>query len=104
MANDIRTYKLSSGEEIIGTLASKLPGSAGDIVLEKVRVIQMMPTGPNSVGVGLIPFSAACVDGQITVKEHAIVAEIEHGKDMEDAYLQQVTGIQIAGAGSIPKS
>ena len=103
MANDILTFKLSSGEEIIGTkVGTRGPIDNPDYILEKVRVIQMMPTGPNSVGVGLIPFSAACVDGQVHIRAQGIVAEIEHGKDMEDAYLQQTTGIQLAGAGSVP--
>ena len=105
MADDIRTFKLVTGEEIIGKLiGSSDTGFAGNnmIKLTKVRTIQMMPTGPNQVGVGLLPYSAADVDGAIKFSRSAIVAEIEHGKDMEDAYLQQTTGIQLAGAGSVP--
>ena len=95
---DIVTLKLVTGEEIIGTKTT----SSSDTVLEKVRAIQVGMTAPGQLGVGLIPFSAACVDGEITVSEHAVVARIAHGKDIEDAYLQQVTGIALP-SGGIPR-
>lgn len=100
----IRTLKLVTGEEIIATEVTLDPNlvKGTDLVLEKVRTIQMMPTGPGQVGVGLVPFSPSCIDGKVTLRLSAIVAEIEHNKEMEDAYLQQTSGIQLAGAGSIP--
>ena len=61
--SDIYAVKLITGEEIIG---KKVPGML--FKMERVRMIQMIQTGPQSVGVGLMPFFTSDVDGIQTVK------------------------------------
>lgn len=102
--NKVHVFRLSTGEEVIAThLENRVDDQAGEVAaFEKVRVIQVMPTGPNQMGVGIIPYSAACVDGRIEFAQAHIIAVIEHGKEIEDAYIQQTTGIALATAGSIP--
>lgn len=107
MTDTIRTLKLVTGEEVIGTIVNtateSLAETRSEIVLEKVRTIQMGMTAPGHVGVALVPFSAACVDGEIAFNRTSVVAVLNHGREMEDAYLQQTSGIQLASAGSIPR-
>lgn len=97
MSDTFRVFRLISGEEIAATVVDQAAG-----VYEKVRVVQMVQTGPKTVGVGMIPYSAACVDGKVTFRPGAIAADLEHSVDIERLYIDQTTPIQIVGAGSIP--
>lgn len=96
MAQKIRAYKLVTGEEIIGQNVALYKTNM--IILERVRIVQMVQTGPQSVGVGMVPFSASNIDGRVEIYETAVVANIEPTKDIEDAYIGQTSGIQIANA------
>jgi hypothetical protein len=63
-----------------------------------------MQTSPGQLGVGLMPHSAVSIDGDIKFNYSAFSSRILNiPKDMEDVYLQQTSGIQLAkAAGPMP--
>lgn len=97
--SEIVNFKVITGEEIIATTKDTVSRSMG--IYEKVRVVQMVQTGPQTVGIGLVPFSPACVDGEIIFKPEAIIATMTLSNEVENAYIQQTTGIQMAGGVSL---
>lgn len=110
--------KLSSGEEIIGrfvesqflTSASALFDPATtpwdvpktDITVEKVSAIGIHPMGNGQMGVGLTPWSIGNQDATFTIKAEHITAVYPAIKDLEDSYVKQTTGIQIASSIKTP--
>lgn len=94
---EVRTLKLITGEELIGIVVEERDD--GTMIMEKTRCVQMMPTSPGQMGVGIVPYTPSNVDGEVKLYARGIIGEIKHTKEMEDAYLQQTTGIQLASAG-----
>ena len=90
---EIKVYKLVSSEEIIGEFVTS---DTNEILLTRIRTIHMVQTGPQSVGPALLPFAVSNADGPIGIRKSAVVANITPVKEIEDIYLQQVSGIQIA--------
>lgn len=111
--SNIVTYKLLNGQEIIGQAVDKpklltgdsRPVSDGNVYLEDVRVIEYGFSGPGNLQMGLAPFAISALNGVVGIKESAIVASFNPDnipKPIMDAYLKEVTGIEIAGADSVP--
>lgn len=94
---DIVLYKLVSGEEII---AKKVNEQTDYVILENVRTLMIQPTGNGQMGIALIPWLAGSPDGEVHIDRSKIIGRPVQGvhKNLEDAYLQQTTGIQLAGA------
>lgn len=99
MAQKVIHLKLSTGEEIIGIDISEYRSK--DLYLEKVRTLSIQQIGRGEVGIGMIPFMVGNPDGKIRILEAHIVGEPqeETPKNLEDAYLQQVSGISFATQG-----
>lgn len=105
----IRVLKLTSGEEIIGSVSEskKLVGgvkSEGNntVRLENVRTIMVAGVQNNQVALALIPFMNSCIEEAIEINADQIVAMPTTVRDdIEKAYLQQISKIEIAGAGAL---
>jgi hypothetical protein len=102
------TYKLITGQEIIGRLIkAESPRIVADDVgvrLEDVRVIEYGFTGPGQLQMGLAPFAVSSLNGEIVIMRSAIIAVLDPDnipRPILDAYIKEVSGIEIAGAGSI---
>lgn len=111
--SNIVTYKLLNGQEIIGQAVDKptllagdtRPTSDGNVYLEDVRAIEYGFNGPGQIQMGIAPFAISALNGVVGIKESAIIASFDPNnipKPILDAYLKEVTGIEIAGAGSVP--
>lgn len=94
--------KLTTGEEVIARVSTNfvdgvIPDST--VTVESVRAIMMQPTQTGEVGIALIPWMAGAGDKTITIKDEHIVAQItDIPKQLEDAYLEQTSGLQFANS------
>jgi len=96
MADDIKVLKLVTGEEIIAHVGTP-HGIDDDLGLTKIRSIVMQQTGPNQVGLALVPWIASDPDAVATLRQSALLADpITPKSELEKEYLQQTTGIAIA--------
>ena len=91
---NIRVFKLISGEEVMGRLVRE---DKKYYILSKPRAVAIGP-GPNGqVSVTLIPLFASSQDGDITIYKSGIVAEPDKiSLELEKGYIQQTTGIALA--------
>lgn len=97
MRNEIRVFKLLSGEEIVGKVVKK---DKEGLVIEKVRTLSLSATGEQGkVGMNLIPFMFTCMDGEIVFPESSILCKPRKVDDnLEKFYLEQTTGLSIASS------
>lgn len=95
---DIKGLKMVSGEEVICKVRSTPEG----LMISDALVLQVMPTGNGGYGLGLLPWVHSTRSGEIRINEDQIMGVIESpDKEVQDAYLSQTSGIQLAPAGSI---
>jgi hypothetical protein len=87
----IVVIKLSEGSEIVSQM-SKVDEKT---LLHKPRVLQIMPS-QSGYQVGLVPFFISNPDGDCIVNDNHITSIIEAPKQIEDAYLRNTSGIEIA--------
>ena len=94
--NDIKVFKLISGEELI----SKCEMNGSDYLLDSPASIMMQRT-EQGVGVGLAPYMPYS-SGKITLHSGSIASSADVDVKMENEYNRLFgSGIQIAPAGSI---
>ena len=89
--------KLTTGEEIIGKFVG-LSEDEDSIILEKTRTLAVQPLGQGQMGIGMIPFMVGNPDGEVRIARDKILGEPVDGppKNLEDSYLQQVSGLTFA--------
>lgn len=83
----IVVLKLINGDEVIADLVNG--------VYKKPRVFQMIPTERGMSG-ALMPYIMSCPDETVKIADHAIVTTVDASKQIEDAYLQQTSGIDLS--------
>lgn len=89
----IVVIKTADGNEIV----SKMSTIDDKKLLNKPRVLQIMTT-PNGYQVGLVPFFISSPDCDCVIGDNHIVSMIEAPKQIEDAYLRNTSGIEIASS------
>lgn len=92
---DTISFKLGTGEEIIGKLASEDEKS---IVVERPLMLAMTAKGPAMAPVMMT------VDPKVTLtfsKKSLSILPVETDREIADQYTLQTTGIQTVSAGSI---
>ena len=95
---DVVHVKLITGEEIIGkaNIDRNMPDG---MAMERVRTLAVQPMGQGQMGIAMIPYMVGNPDGLIWIKREHIIAEPESvPKNLEDSYLQQVSGLTFATA------
>jgi hypothetical protein len=96
--NNIKVFKLISGEEIIGEVFNNFDQTL-ELKSPAAIVIQQTQQG---VGVGLMPYMAYAT-GNVQLYKNAIASEAAPDIKMVNEYNRIFgSGIQIASAGSIP--
>ena len=83
----IVVLKLMNGDEVIAK--REIDGR-----FAKPRDFHMIPTERGMNG-ALMPYIMSCPDETVEIKASAIMSEVEASKQMEDAYLQQTSGIDL---------
>lgn len=82
--------KLVTGEEVIGRLEEGIR-----FQLDRPRVFQMYQT-QSGVQAGLVPWLLSAPEEKVFIDEKHIIARLDAPTDIEQAYLQQTSGLQIA--------
>lgn len=88
----ISVLKLSSGEEIIARENQTLSGAT----YSKPMMMQMLQT-QQGMGVTMVPYIMSAPDATIEIDSSFIICKIDASKQVEDAYLQQTSGIDLSG-------
>jgi len=90
--------KLINGEEIIGIVDG---AEEGYIVLKNIRSLVVQQVGERQMGIGMVPYMMGNPDATIKIPTNAIMGDptTSPPKNLEDNYLQQVTGLTFATSG-----
>ena len=95
MGEEIKVFKINTGEEIITRVTDEDDVS---YTLDRPRVVAIAPnpqTGQMSVT--LIPLFAVDQDGQATIYKSAVVGQPHAiNEELEKGYIHQTTGIALA--------
>lgn len=89
----IKVMKLVSGEEVIAKVEESLQG----VKYSKPRVFHVMQTD-RGVSAALMPYIMAAPDETVEIRDSAIISMVDAPKQLEDSYLQQTSGIQLASS------
>lgn len=90
VAGEVVSLKLMSGEELI---AKYVEETSKGHKLKKPMVLSMGPQG-----IGMIPFVMTVdMEKDITVNPSAVISIESTEKQFADAYIQNTTGIRLAG-------
>lgn len=92
----IKCLKISSGEEIVGSVAEE---TETHITLDNVASVLMMPGGQGGqqVQLGLAPFLPYSEDGKFKINKTFVMVDFEPNTDMINNYNRIFgSGIQIA--------
>ena len=94
-AGDIVSFKINTGEEILGSLKEE---DMMSVTLEKPLMLAMTKNGPAMAPIMM----TVAPDTALTFsKSNIIVGPVETDKEIADQYRFQTTGIQLAAAGNI---
>lgn len=94
MSQAILSFKLISGEEVIGRVVSD---ETDVLTLSKVRSIQMVQTAPQTLGLNITPYMVSNIDGDIPFNKSAMTTVPATAADeVEKPYVEQTTSIALA--------
>ena len=98
--NHVYLYKLVTGEEIIARSEEIVNYNNINILLiNRPMVLQMVPQG-DRVGMALMPWMMSAKDDTVSLIGASITAISTPKQELENSYLQQVSGINL----SVPSS
>ena len=95
--SDIVLLKLSNGMDVMG---KHVTGGTETLVLNKPRTLAYQQVG-NDTRIGFMGFMLANVDGNVAINRQYIMVESRAALNIEEAYKQAVSPIQIAA--TLPK-
>lgn len=91
------SLKLSTGEEVIGSIEDYIELNNEDFKIKNPRRIEVAMSRDGLAGLSLIPFMIGCPEGEVVIEKSHVVAYVKSvPKQLEDGYLQQTSGIQLA--------
>lgn len=104
MPHQVRAFKFTSGEEVIAEIKS-YPFSSPDKQsweLRRPHILRFHPVGPNQMGLAFVPWTLSNPDLESVVvsRVNMLCDPFEISADVEKQFLQQTSGIAIAGGGS----
>lgn len=95
MTDNIKAFKLKSGEEIIARCDNHI-NVDDKYKLSKVRQIVIQPIGPGQMGLAFLPWIATAQDDEILLKANHLACDpFIPPENIEKEYLQQTTGIAL---------
>ena len=94
MGDDIRVFKIATGEEVITRVTDETETA---FICDRPRVVAIAPGPGGQMSVTLIPLYASSQDGAGTIEKSMIVGSPnEINKKLENGYIQQTTGMALA--------
>ena len=92
MANDVKIFKLTTGEEII----ARADQEQDKMILKNPMTLQAVPTQvQGAMGMALVPWIISAKGDFIEISLEHIVVEAEPKPDLEKKYLSQISGITL---------
>ncbi len=92
MANDVKIFKLTTGEEII----ARADQEQDKMILKNPMTLQPVPTQvQGAMGMALVPWIISAKGDFIEISLEHIVVEAEPKPDLEKNYLSQISGITL---------
>lgn len=89
---DIKSFKLITGEEIIGKVKD---GDETTVIVQKPLAVVVQPT-PQGLQVAMMPFMASDPEGTITLSTDSIIVETTPTSELEKGYIERTTSVAIA--------
>lgn len=102
--SDVMSFKMVSGEEVVAELVStKTFASDTDPVSYTVRrphILQFQPVGPGQLGLAFVPWTLSnpAIE-HLEIPASAVLLTFKPADKVERQYLEQTSGISLAGAG-----
>ena len=94
MAEEVKAFKLSSGEEIISRVVKTTPDA---YELDRPNMIGLAPIPQgNGIGIQLMPWFASNQDGIVKVWREHVVAETTPTDELAKGYLEKTSGFVLA--------
>lgn len=90
-AQDVVTFKLTSGEELIGRFIEE-----GDTYFELTKPINLVPT--QSGGIGMAPPVFSAEVNRVKLQKSAVVLHSMTRKEVADEYIKATTSIKPASS------
>jgi hypothetical protein len=96
MTDDIKLYKLATGQEIIGRV---IETNFSWVMLQHVLTFRVVQQGPDQYGLDLSPFSPTMPEGKWKYNTNQILAEgMEVPEALKKAYTSRVSNIEIVSS------
>ena len=94
MAKEVKVLKLVSGEEVITRIKNHPHDTESKtIVCEKPMTTQPVPVQGGQMAMGISPWMFAGKSDEVAIDRSSIIATTDAKKDIEDKYIEMVTGI-----------
>lgn len=104
MSNQVLAFKLLSGEEVIAEVVrrSLTSISAYEWTVRRPHVLRFHPVAPGQMGLAFVPLTLSNPNLETLIIEtkSLLFAPFEVSAEVEKQYLQQTSGIALAGGGS----
>ncbi len=103
MAKEVKVLKLVSGEEVIARIKNHPEDPSDVFVCEKPMMTQPVPVQGGQMAMGISAWMFAGKSDEIEIARSSIIAITDAKKDIEDKYIEMVTGITTAAGPMILK-
>jgi hypothetical protein len=102
--SDVMSFKMVSGEEVVAELVSTktlTPESAPlSYTVRRPHILQFQPVGPGQLGLAFVPWTLSnpAIE-RLEIPASAVLLTFPPADKVERQYLEQTSGISLAGAG-----
>jgi hypothetical protein len=88
----VKLVRLTNGEEVIFDVGTDTENT---VEMKNPQLVQIVPQGPDTYGIAMLPYSPAVPSGSHILNKKNIMSETETPADLEKAYIQRTSGIEI---------
>lgn len=102
--SDVMSFKMVSGEEVVAELVSTVtltPDSPPrSYTVRRPHILQFQPVGPGQLGLAFVPWTLSnpAIE-HLEIPASAVLLTFKPADKVERQYLEQTSGISLAGAG-----
>lgn len=102
--SDVMSFKMVSGEEVVAELVSTVTltpdGPPRSYTVRRPHILQFQPVGPGQLGLAFVPWTLSnpAIE-RLEIPASAVLLTFEPADKVERQYLEQTSGISLAGAG-----
>ena len=102
-AKKLKLFMLISGQEVLAEVIHDVdPDYPNAFVVKQAMVIQLVPNGRDTYGIGLLPLSAINTEGEQRIYNSAVASEASTiPEDMVNAYIKRTSSIEIVSSSKL---